>query len=128
MPALIWCLRLIRVLIAIGGIALGLCHFASAQVNQQIYLPNPTPRDPDLHDKYKEDPLLKVRQQQAATLRAAQQRDLVKSATARLAELAQQLKIDMEKHEPGGPLGANAQKAAEIEKLARTVKNTMKSQ
>lgn len=72
--------------------------------------------------------MLKAQQQELAAFRAAQQRELVKSATARLAELAQQLKNDMEKHEPGGPLGADAQKAAEIEKLAKTVKNTMKSQ
>jgi hypothetical protein len=128
MPALTSSLRIIRSVIATGCVAFGLCHFASAQGNQNIVLPNPTPRDPDLHDKYKEDPALKVQQQQLAALRAAQQRELVKSATARLSELAQQLKADMEKHELGGPLGADAQKAAEIEKLAKTVKNTLKSQ
>ena len=128
MPALTRYLRLIRLLIAICCVAFGLCHFASAQGNQNIVLPNPTPRDPDLHDKYKEDPTLKAQQQQLTALRAAQQRELVKTATTRLAQLAQQLKDDMEKHEVGGPLGANAQKAAEIEKLAKTVKNTLKSQ
>jgi HAMP domain-containing protein len=95
---------------------------------RKLVLPNPTPRPPDLKKIYEEDPAEKARQQQSAMLRAAQQREQVKSATSRLAELAQQLKDDMEKHEPGGPLGPDAQKAAEIEKLAKTVKNTMKSQ
>lgn len=130
MPALTSSLRIIRGLIATGCVAFGLCHFASAQGNQNVVLPNPIPRDPDLHDKYsRDDPAaLKAQQQQLAALRAAQQRELVKSATARLSQLAQQLKEDMEKHELGGPLGADAQKAAEIEKLAKTVKNTLKSQ
>jgi hypothetical protein len=106
----------------------GLCYFASAQQNQQIYLPNPTPRDPDLHDKYKEDPLEKVRQQQAALLRQAQVRQQVAAATERLGQLAQQLRDEMEKGDKGNPLSVSAQKAAEIEKLAKTVKNSMKSQ
>jgi len=97
-------------------------------VPQSINLPNPTPRERDLHDVYKDDPAEKVRQQQAAMIRQAQARELVKSATERISLLAQQLKDDMEKHELGGPLGANAQKAAEIEKLAKTVKSSMKSQ
>ncbi len=108
--------------------ACGLSIPVVAQGNQNVVLPNPTPRDQDLHDKYKEDPTEKLRQQQASLLRSAQQREQVKAATARLTVLAEQLKKDMEKHELGGPLGANAQTAAEIEKLAKTVKNTLKSQ
>jgi hypothetical protein len=108
-------------------VSYGLCYFAAAQ-NQQVYLPNPTPRDPDLHDKYKEDPLERVRQQQAAQLRQAQVRQQVAAATDRLAQLAQQLKDEMEKGDKHSPLSVSAQKAAEIEKLAKTVKNSMKSQ
>lgn len=122
-------LRPIRGLVAGFGIAAGLCSFASAQGNQNVVLPNPTPRDPDLYDKYhKNDPTNKIQQQQLAQMRAAQIRLQVTSASSRIAQLAQQLKEDMEQHEVGGPLGADAQKAAEIEKLAKAVKNSMKSQ
>ena len=122
-------LRSIRGLVAGVGITVGLCCFAAPQNNQNIVLPNPTPRDPDLHDKYsKNDAAEKLRQEQATQIRAAQQRELVTSATTRLSQLAQQLKEDMERHEVGGPLGGDAQKAAEIEKLAKTVKNSMKAQ
>ncbi|MBB5345974.1 hypothetical protein [Tunturibacter empetritectus] len=127
MPALSSRLRSIRRLIAVAAVSYGLYYVAAAQ-NQQIYLPNPTPRDPDLHDKYKEDPLEKVRQQQAAQLRKAQVRQQVAAATDRLVRLAQQLKDEMEKGDKGSPLSVSAQKAAEIEKLAKTVKNSMKSQ
>jgi hypothetical protein len=126
MPALSNRLRSIRRLIAVAAVSCGLCYVAAAQ--NPIYLPNPTPRDPDLHDKYKEDPLEKVRQQQAAQLRKAQVRQQVAAATDRLAQLAQQLKDEMEKGDKGSPLSVGAQKAAEIEKLAKTVKNSMKSQ
>jgi hypothetical protein len=120
--------RTIRRLVAVAGVSYCLCCFGAAQVNQQVYLPNPTPRDPDLHDKYKDDPLAQMRQQQAAMIRQAQLRQQAVDATNRLAQLAQQLKDDMQKHEPGGPLGAEAQKAAVIEKLAKTVKNSLKLQ
>jgi hypothetical protein len=127
MPALSNKLRSIRRLIAVAAVSYSLCYFAAAQ-NQQIYLPNPTPRDPDLHDKYKEDPLERVRQQQAAQLRQAQIRQQVAVATEKLAQLAQQLKDEMEKDNKDSPLSVRAQKAAEIEKLAKNVKNSMKSQ
>ena len=126
MPALSSSLRSIRRLIAVAAVSYGLCYFAAAQ-NQQVYLPNPTPRDPDLHDKYKEDPLERVRQQQAAQLRQAQVRQQVAAATDRLAQLAQQLKDEMEKGDKDSSLSVSAEKAAEIEKLAKTVKNSMKS-
>ena len=121
--------KAIRRVLAVAGVSYCLSGIAGAQnAPQQIYLPNPTPRDRDLHDVYKDDPTQKIQQQQAAMIRQAQAREMVKSATERISVLAQQLKDDMETHEVGGPLGANAQKAAEIEKLAKTVKNSMKSQ
>jgi hypothetical protein len=114
---------------AVAGVSYCLCSFAEAQGNQQIYLPNPTPRDPDLHDKYKDDPLQQVRQQQAALLRQAQLHQQAIAAANRLAQLAQQLKDEMEKGDKdSNSLNFNAQRAAEIEKLAKIVKNSMKSQ
>lgn len=128
MPALSCTVRSIRRLIAVTGLSCGLCYFAAAQTNQQIYLPNPTPRDPDLHDKYKDDPAARARQQYAVQLRQAQIRQQVAGAADRLAQLAQQLKDEMEKDPKETPLSISAEKAAEIEKLAKTVKNSMKSQ
>jgi hypothetical protein len=115
--------------VVVAGVSYCLFGVGRAQnVPQQINLPNPTPRDRDLHDVYKDDPAEKIRQQQAAMIRQAQLRQQAVAATDRLAQLAAQLKDDMEKHELGGPLNPDAQKAAEIEKLAKTVKNSMKSQ
>jgi hypothetical protein len=131
MPALNRTLRSIRGLIAVAGLSYGLCYCAAQQQqgSQRIYLPDPTPRPPDLHDKYKDDPLERARQQQAAQLRQAQLRQQLTAATDRMAQLAQQLKDEMAKDDKdNSPLSVNAQKAAEIEKLAKTVKNTMKSQ
>ena len=45
MPALSSRLRSIRRFIAVAAVSYGLCYVAAAQ-NQQIYLPNSTPRDP----------------------------------------------------------------------------------
>ncbi len=128
MPDLSRTLKSIRRLIVLAGVSYGLSHFAAAQTNQQIYLPNPTPRDPDLHDKYKDDPALRARQQYAAQLRQAQIRLQVTAAADRLAQLAQQLKDEMEKDPKETPLSISAEKAAEIEKLAKSVKTSMKSQ
>lgn len=111
-----------------AGVYYSLCYCAAQQQqgSQRIYLPDPTPRPPDLHDKYKDDPLERARQQRAAQLHQAQLRQQLTAATDRMAQLAQQLKDDVEKED--SPLSVSAQKAAEIEKLAKTVKNTMKSQ
>jgi hypothetical protein len=128
MPTVNGTVRLIRRLIAIAGVSYCLCSFAEAQSNP-IYLPDPTPRDRDLHDKYKDDPLRQVRQQQAALLRQAQLHQQAIEATNRLTQLAQQLKEEMEKGgKDSSSLNLNAQRAAEIEKLAKIVKNSMKSQ
>lgn len=128
MPTVDGTRRAIWKLIAVAGVSYCLCSFAKAQSNP-IYLPDPTPRERDLHDKYKDDPLQQVRQQQAALLRYAQLHQQAVEATNRMTLLAQQLKEEMEK---GGMDNSapslNAQRAAEIEKLAKIVKNSIKSQ
>jgi hypothetical protein len=126
MPTLDGTRRVIRRLIAVAGVSYCLCSFAEAQSNP-IYLPDPTPRDRDLHDKYKDDPLQQVRQQQAALLRQAQLHQQAIEATNRMTQLAQQLKEEMEKGDKNNSSpNLNAQRAAEIEKLAKIVKNSMK--
>lgn len=129
MPTVNGTARLIRRLIAVAGVSYCLCSFAEAQTNQTIVLPDPTPRERDLPDKYKDDPMQQARRQQAALLRQAQLHQQAIEATNRLTQLAAQLKEEMEK---GGKdsvaLNLNAQRAAEIEKLAKVVKNSMKSQ
>ena len=111
----------------IAGIGLCLSSSGRAQ-NQQVYLPNPTPRDPDLFDKYKDDPMRQAVAQKAALLRQTQLRQQTLIETDRLAQLAQQLKENIKRRKPGDPLEPDALTAGEIEKLAKKIKSAMKSQ
>lgn len=99
-----------------------------AQVQQQIYLPDPTPRPPDLQREYGDDPVARARQQQIALLKKAQRRQEVLAATDRLILLAAELRNEAAQHEAGRSMKANAAKAEQIEKLAKTVKEDTKLQ
>ena len=94
-----------------------------AQVQQQIYLPDPTPRPPDLQREYGDDPVSRARQQQIALIRKAQRRQGILAATDRLILLAAELR-----DETGSSMSARAVKAEEIEKLAKKVKEDSKLQ
>jgi hypothetical protein len=98
------------------------------QVQQQIYLPDPTPRPPDLQRQYGDDPVSRARQQQIVLIRKAQQRQDVITATDRLILLAAELRDETAKHEAGSSMRARAVKAEEIEKLAKKVKEDSKLQ
>lgn len=99
-----------------------------AQVQQQIYLPDPTPRPPDLQREYGDDPVSRARQQQIALIRKAQRRQEILTTTDRLILLAAELRDETVKHETGTSMRANAVKAEQIEKLAKTVKEDTKLQ
>jgi hypothetical protein len=94
---------------------------------QSIYLPDPTPRPPDLHREYGDDPVERAKLAQAAKLQKLIQIQQVVSATNSLSVLAQELKNDVDKHDRGAPMTDAVVKAEEIEKLAKKVKDTMKS-
>ncbi len=100
---------------------------AQSHGSQSIYLPDPTPRPPDLHREYSDDPVERERQQQLIKLRNAQRLQDVVLTTNSLSLLAQQLKAEMATHDKAAPMSQEAMKAEEIEKLAKRVKEAMKS-
>lgn len=95
---------------------------------QQLNLPDPTPRPPDLERKYSTDPVEAARQQQQAALKAAQIRQQVVAATDKLVSLTQELEADVEKREHGTAMTPQVVKVEQIEKLAKTVKDRTKAQ
>jgi hypothetical protein len=99
-----------------------------AQVQQQIYLPDPTPRPPDLQREYGDDPVSRARQQQIALIRKAQRRQEILTTTDRLILLAAELRDETVKHETGSSMKARSVKAEEIERLAKKVKEDSKLQ
>ena len=91
-------------------------------------LKDPTPRPPDLEKVYSTDPAEQARLQQAATLRNAQIREQVVKATDKLCQLAHELRDDVTRGGKDTPSSLNAAKAAQIEKLAKSVKEKMQMQ
>lgn len=108
------------------------CAGAAAQstkpAQQPLYLPDPTPRPPDLEKKYETDSAEQARQQQLAALRAVQLRQQIVAATDKLLLLTQQLEAEVEKRENGTAMTPQVVKVEQIEKLAKTVKEKTKSQ
>lgn len=101
----------------------------SSQTSEQPpELSDPTPRPIDLEKKYHVDPVDRVRQEQLALMRKAQLKQQLSSATDKLVVLAQELQADMERHNSDGSRAMDANKAHEIEKLAKSVKEKMQSQ
>ena len=92
---------------------------------QHLELKDPTPRPPDLKKQYEDDPASQAKQQQAAILKNAQLREKVAKDTDKLCQLAQELRDDVAK-EP--QTSRNAAKAAQIEKLAKSVREKMQMQ
>lgn len=113
--------------IAATALLLGATAAGSAQHSQSIYLPDPTPRPPDLQREYGDDPVARARQREEARLRSNMRLQEVISATNQLTLLAAQLKDEMDRHDKGGPMSAEMVKTEQIEKLAKKIKETMKS-
>jgi len=95
---------------------------------QHIELKDPTPRPPDLQKIYGSNQPDQAKQQEAAALKSAQIHQQVVDATNKLYTLAQQLHDDVSTagKDPRTPI--NAAKAAQIEKLAKTVREKTKTQ
>src|SRR5215470_603311 len=121
-----------RIFIVVAVMLTTHCETAISQATkpaqQPLYLPDPTPRPPDLERQYGGDPAALARQQELAALRSAQLRQQVIVATDKLLTLTQQLKADMEKREAAVPMVSQAGKVEQIEKLAKTVKEKTKWQ
>src|SRR5437763_7585292 len=112
-----------------GGLALP-TPFLVGQVNQQIYLPDPTPRPIDLHKKYGDnnDAAERLKQQQLAMQKVAERRQEIESEADKLVVLARELQSQFAERSKDGPKGMGAAKAQQIEKLAKSVKEKMQSQ
>ena len=100
---------------------------ATQKPPQQLNIPDPTPRPPDLEREYGGDPAEAARQQQLAALRVAQVRLQVVQATDKLLQLAQELEADVQKRENGTAMTPEVVKLEQIEKLAKSVKEKTKS-
>jgi hypothetical protein len=125
-------LRIPRKILAALIVILMYCAGAAAQASkppqQPLYLPDPTPRPPDLEKKYETDSSDLARQQQLAALKIAQIRQQVIVATDKLLLLTQELEADVSKHENGVSMTPQVVKVEQIEKLAKTVKERTKAQ
>ena len=130
MRNLIFTMSAVRRILAVAAVVCGFGLVAAAQdsTHQQIYLPDPTPRPPDLQRRYGDDPLARAELQQALLLKKAQLRLQVHTDVDKLVVLAQQLQTETAAHEKDGTGRLNSAKAGEIEKLAKSVKEKMKSQ
>src|SRR5271165_421255 len=123
----------IRHVLAAGALLCAFCvasvsQTQQGQTQQNIMLKDPTPRPPDLQKQYGGDPADQARQQQAALVRNALIREQVVKTTGKLCLLAEQLRDDVAKGSKDTPAGINAAKAAQIEKLAKNVKDQMRMQ
>jgi len=114
-------------LLCVFGVA-SVSQTQQAPTQQTLTLKDPTPRPPDLQKQYGGDPADQARQQQAALVRNALIREQVVKTTDKLCLLAEQLRDDVAKGSKDTPAGLNAAKAAQIEKLAKNVKEKMQMQ
>jgi hypothetical protein len=125
-------LRAIYKILAALIVAFTYCGGASAQATkppqQPLNLPNPTPRPPDLEQKYGTNSAELAHQQQLAALKVAQLRQQLIVTADKLLQLTQELENDVGKRENGAPMTPQAVKAGQIEKLAKTVKEKTKLQ
>jgi hypothetical protein len=127
--------RSTRKWLAIGVLLCAFCVTTVLRTQQQpgptpqhLELKDPTPRPPDLKKQYEGDPSDQARQQQAAMVRNAQIREQVAKTTDKLCQLAQELRDDVAKSTNNTQPRLNAAKAAQIEKLAKSVREKMQMQ
>lgn len=95
--------------------------------SQTVILPNPTPRPEDPHSVFRDDPVRKAREQQAAALRRAQAHLQLHKDTRDILVLAQQIRDHRVNHSEVTP-ASDLQSAQQIEKLAKRVLESSKVQ
>ena len=106
----------------------GLAQQQPGNPTQTIQLKDPTPRPPDLQKIYGNSPADQAKQQEATALKNAQLRQQVVDASAKLSQLAQQLSDEVSAPGRNPRTSANAARAAQIEKLAKSVREKTKMQ
>ena len=107
------------------AIALTACA-AHGQSHGQVQIPNPTPRERDLHDLYADNPAQRAKAEQAIALHKAQLRLQVITDSNEILVLAQKLGQDQLKGDAS--LTEDSITAQKIEALAKRVRENMKSQ
>ncbi len=95
--------------------------------SQTVILPNPTPRPTDPHSVFRDDPLRKAQEQQAAALRRAQAHVQLRNDTRDILVLAQQI-LDHRVNNSETASGSDLQSAQQIVKLAKRVLESSKVQ
>ena len=95
---------------------------------QHIELKDPTPRPPDLQKIYGTNSADQAKQHEAAALKSAQIHQQVVDATNKLYTLAQQLHDDVSTTGKDPRTPTNAARVAQIEKLAKTVREKTRTQ
>ena len=91
-----------------------------------VIIPNPTPRQPDLKQVYGDTPEDQKKQQELSLQGQLNARDIWLESNQILL-LAQQLQQDVISGKKSASMEANAAKAAQIEKLAKTMQEKMKT-
>ena len=105
------------------------CALVSGQDQGQqpahVIIPNPTPRPPDLKQEYGDDSKDQKKQDQLSVESQLQAREIWLESN-QLLLLTQQLDQAVHSGKAHSSLTANAAKAAQIEKLARSIQDKMK--
>jgi HAMP domain-containing protein len=102
--------------------------YPGPKVENPHVIPDPTPRPPDYRKKYDQDPAERKKLQQAEMLKNELRQQKVVADTDKLCLLAQEVKNETAQHETGKPTYPQAMKLEEIEKLAKNVKQRMRSE
>lgn len=95
--------------------------------SQRLVLVDPTPRERDPHAVFADDPVQRARERLAADLQRTERRKQIALDTDQLLLLAQQLRNSVVNHDTSVHV-PEVMTAQKIEKLAKSVKETMKMQ
>jgi hypothetical protein len=106
--------------------AFGTVAAAQGSKSQVVMLPDPTPREPDLEQKYSQPVVSSTAADHAAMVLNEQRQALIIRASKQLALLAAALNDGILKHEKGTSLAAEVQVADLMEKLAKNVNTSIK--
>ena len=90
-----------------------------------VFIPNPTPRQPDLEKVYDDNPADKKKQEALSIQNQLRAREIWLESNQILL-LAQQLQQEILSDKKSNSMTANAAKAGRIEKLAQSVQEKMK--
>jgi hypothetical protein len=107
-------------LVLCAGAALG-----QSPPQHEVFIPNPTPRQPDLEKVYDDNPADKKKQEALSIQNQLRAREIWLESNQILL-LAQQLQQEILSDKKSNSMTANAAKAGRIEKLAQSVQEKMK--